>query len=90
MCSRLPDACQTGLVKERIHHPRAGDAPSRAQDRAKTSGVVQGGRLKPMSSANESYANAMADLMGDFKRGYDLGTNGRITFDRDSLHERQP
>jgi len=52
--------------------------------------VVPDGSLKPRGSANESYAKSMADLMGDLKRGYDLRTNGRITFDRDSLHERQP
>ncbi len=76
-------------MEEQISHPGAGDAASRVQGRAKSSGVVPGDRLSPRGGANESYANAMAALMGDLRRGYDLGTNGRIVIDRDSLHERK-
>ena len=44
--------------------------------------------LSEVADQEEGYAEARDAMIQDMQRGYDLGTQGRITWDRDSLHER--
>jgi predicted transcriptional regulator len=44
--------------------------------------------LSEVADQEEGYAEARDAMIADMKRGYDLGTQGRITWTRDSLHER--
>ncbi len=45
-------------------------------------------QLQRLADEEEGYLTAVSDLMTDLRRGYNLGTQGRIESDRDSLHER--
>lgn len=45
-------------------------------------------QLQRLADEEEGYLTAMNDLMTDLRRGYNLGTQGRIDSGRDSLHER--
>ncbi len=44
--------------------------------------------LEQVADQDEGYAKAQCGMLQDMRRGYKLGTNGRIKWDRDSLHER--
>jgi predicted transcriptional regulator len=44
--------------------------------------------LSGLADLEEGYAEARDAMIGDMERGYDLGTRGRISWTRDSLHER--
>ena len=44
--------------------------------------------LSELADQEEGYAEARDAMLRDMERGYDLGTRGRITWIRDSLHER--
>lgn len=44
--------------------------------------------LSDLADQEEGYAEARDAMIGDMERGYDLGTRGRISWTRDSLHER--
>ena len=45
-------------------------------------------QLQRLADEEEGYLTAMSDLMTDLRRGYNLGTQGQIHPDRDSIHER--
>ena len=45
-------------------------------------------QLQRLADEEDGYLTAMKDLMTDLRRGYNLGTQGHIRSDRDSLHER--
>lgn len=45
-------------------------------------------QLQRLADEEDGYLAAMDDLMADLRRGYNLGTQGQIQSDRDSLHER--
>ena len=44
--------------------------------------------LEQMADSEEGFAEARRGMMGDLKAGFNLGTNGRIRWTRDSIHER--
>ena len=44
--------------------------------------------LSGLADLEEGYAEARDAMIGDMVRGYDLGTRGRVSWTRDSLHER--
>ena len=44
--------------------------------------------LERMADEEEGYAEAGRGMLKDLKRGYDLGSNGKISWTRESLHER--
>jgi hypothetical protein len=44
--------------------------------------------LSQLADQEEGYAEARDAMLADLARGYDLGTQGTITWSRDSLHER--
>jgi predicted transcriptional regulator len=44
--------------------------------------------LDEILAHEDSYERARLHILADLERGYDLGTNGRITWTRDELHER--
>ncbi len=44
--------------------------------------------LFQLADQEEGYAEAQDAMLADLARGYDLGTRGKITWSRDSLHER--
>ena len=44
--------------------------------------------LSQLADQEEGYAEAQNAMLSDLARGYDLGTHGKITWSRDSLHER--
>ena len=44
--------------------------------------------LSEVADQEEGYAEARDAMIVDMERGYDLGTQGRIAWTRDSLHER--
>ena len=44
--------------------------------------------LSQLADQEEGYAEAQDAMLADLARGYDLGTQGKITWSRDSLHER--
>lgn len=50
--------------------------------------AILAAQLQRLADDEEGYLAAMDDLMTDLRRGYDLGTQGQIQSDRDSLHER--
>ncbi len=44
--------------------------------------------LSQLADQEEGYAEARDAMLADLARGYDLGTHGKITWSRESLHER--
>jgi predicted transcriptional regulator len=44
--------------------------------------------LSELADREEGYTEARDAMINDLDRGYDLGTRGKITWTRDSLHER--
>ena len=44
--------------------------------------------VSQLANEEEGYEEARDGMLADLARGYDLGTHGRITWSRDSLHER--
>jgi hypothetical protein len=44
--------------------------------------------LSQLADQEEGYAEAQDAMLADLARGYDLGTQGMISWSRDSLHER--
>ena len=44
--------------------------------------------LSRLADEEEGYTEARDGMLSDLSRGYNLGTKGRITWTRDSLHER--
>ena len=44
--------------------------------------------LSQLADQEEGYAEAQDAMLADLARGYDLGTQGKITWSRDSLNER--
>jgi hypothetical protein len=44
--------------------------------------------LEQMADEEEGYAEARRGMLHDLRNGCDLGTNGRIDWTRESLHER--
>jgi len=44
--------------------------------------------LSQLADQEEGYAEARDAMLADLAEGYDLGTQGKITWSRDSLHER--
>ena len=44
--------------------------------------------LRKIADAEDGYAAAQRELIRDIRKGYDLGTHGKIGWTRDSLHER--
>jgi predicted transcriptional regulator len=44
--------------------------------------------LSQLADREEGYPQACQAMLEDLAKGYDLGTQGRITWSRDSLHER--
>ena len=44
--------------------------------------------LAQIADQEEGYAEARDGMLADLTRGYELGTQGKITWSRDSLHER--
>ena len=44
--------------------------------------------LSGLADLEEGYAEARDAMISDMERGYDLGTRGRVSWTRDSLHER--
>jgi len=44
--------------------------------------------LSGLADREEGYAEARDAMIRDMVRGYDLGTRGRVSWTRDSLHER--
>jgi hypothetical protein len=44
--------------------------------------------VSQLANEEEGYAEARDGMLADLAPGYDLGTHGRITWSRDSLHER--
>ena len=44
--------------------------------------------LAQLVDQEEGYAEARDGMLADLTRGYDLGTHGRITWSRETLHER--
>ena len=44
--------------------------------------------LESMADEEDGYAEARRGMIQDLKSGYDLGTHGRISWTRESLHER--
>lgn len=65
-------------------------AESIAAARGETLDAMMGELIEgcPMKSA-ESYAEAMREALADMDNPLDLGTNGQITWTRESLHERR-
>ena len=45
-------------------------------------------RLDEILNREDEYERARRRILADLDRGWDLGTNGRITWSRDELHER--
>ena len=45
--------------------------------------------LSDLADREEGYTEARVAMIRDMKRGYDLGTGGRISWTRDALHERR-
>ena len=45
-------------------------------------------RLDEILNREDDYERARRRILADLDRGWDLGTNGRITWSRDELHER--
>jgi hypothetical protein len=41
-----------------------------------------------MAEEQEGYEEARRAMLRDLRRGYNLGTKGRIDWSRESLHER--
>ncbi len=44
--------------------------------------------LHQIVNAEEGYEGACRSMLADLKKGYKLGTGGKINWTRDSLHER--
>ena len=44
--------------------------------------------LEEIADEDEGYAEARRGMRGDLRRGYALGTRGKIDWTRDSVHER--
>jgi hypothetical protein len=44
--------------------------------------------LSQLADHEEGYAEARDAMLADLAEGYDLGTQGKIAWSRDSLHER--
>jgi predicted transcriptional regulator len=44
--------------------------------------------LSNLADQEEGYAEARDAMISDMKQGYNLGTRGRVSWTRDSLHER--
>ena len=44
--------------------------------------------LQRMADDEDGYAEARRGMLDDLRRGYNLGTRGKIGWRRDSLHER--
>jgi predicted transcriptional regulator len=44
--------------------------------------------LSDLADQEEGYAEARDAMIADMERGYHLGTRGRVSWTRDSLHER--
>ncbi len=44
--------------------------------------------LCQLADEEEGYAEARNGMLADMARGYDLGTRGVISWNRDSLHDR--
>lgn len=44
--------------------------------------------MRELDSKEDSYEIARRRQLKIMKKGFDLGTNGEITWDRDSLHDR--
>ena len=44
--------------------------------------------LSQLADQEEGYGEARDGMLADLSRGYDRGTHGAITWNRDSLHER--
>jgi predicted transcriptional regulator len=44
--------------------------------------------LSQVADQEEGYAEARDAMLADLARGYNLGTQGKIAWSRDSLHER--
>jgi hypothetical protein len=44
--------------------------------------------LSELADQEEGFAEAREAMLADLARGYHLGTQGTITWSRDSLHER--
>ena len=44
--------------------------------------------LQQVAEEDEGYEAARQAMLEDLRRGFPLGTRGRITWSRDSIHER--
>lgn len=44
--------------------------------------------MRELASSEDDYESAKRRQMELMRKGFDLGTHGEITWDRDSLHER--
>ena len=44
--------------------------------------------LQQLADQEQGYSEAHRGMMEDMRRGYDLGTGGKITWTRESLYER--
>jgi hypothetical protein len=44
--------------------------------------------LRHMAEEDERYDAARRGMLADLRKGFNLGTKGKITWRRDSLHER--
>ena len=44
--------------------------------------------LRQLADEEEGYAEARRQMLKDLRKGYQLGTNGKIGWSRDDLHER--
>jgi predicted transcriptional regulator len=44
--------------------------------------------LRQLADEEEGYAEARRQMLKDLRKGYQLGTNGKIVWSRDDLHER--
>jgi len=44
--------------------------------------------LRQIAEGEQGYEEARRGMLADLRKGYHLGTNGKIAWSRDSLHER--
>jgi predicted transcriptional regulator len=44
--------------------------------------------LRQIVDEEDGYAEAQRGMLKDFKKGYNLGTHGKIDWTRDDIHER--
>lgn len=44
--------------------------------------------LRQVADAEDGFEDARRGMLRDLRKGYDLGTNGKIGWTRDSVHER--